>query len=622
MEGERNDIAMADSGHAQASAAPSASSSIATAWLDGTMTSAEAITDPHHPFFVNSTNAAGFKYKYPEAEPTPDGEDDVVWNRTFTAADSRMYNKNGKDANQSRKFRLSGETYNLTLTIHLENKKKHAKKWGSAFAIGDGSALKAGPKPKTVIKASEFASKESSADLRDPVANLGVLPLSISEMIKSEGRSRKTSSITAPSKQESPGPSNPHTMVSSALKMGSPAPPKIEKPAPKKKGTAAPVKKGAPKKPKPDASKSSNISAGTQGPLTKPPTASDSESNDGGEYCICRGPDDHRMMVFCEGGCEDWYHCSCVGVNEEDAKELLDRFICPKCKNEKLFTTWKRMCRYYNVDKTHRKAARVNENSKYCSDECGNKFFEYVFSKVRVDDAPSLGGELNQKEAATLLHSVKNAAEFHALGKKPQLPVEEDHDPNRPIGLDYVTPEEQHELDNLKRRKAVIEGQLLGYKNQVTLLGMIHDRAKIAAKHPSVDVKDMCGYDNRLAMNDAEFEKWMKSEEAKEAFKTGKLGPRTAETKGIAQVLPYPGQAAPATSDVPDALNNICIKSKKKCKHIQWREVHNQDFCNMIQVLEAELEKLKEKEDEIIDDAETREATKEYYANNITIQLF
>ncbi len=42
----------------------------------------------------------------------------------------------------------------ISLTFHI--------RWGSAVAIGDGSALKAGPKPKTVIKAANHTYKVST----------------------------------------------------------------------------------------------------------------------------------------------------------------------------------------------------------------------------------------------------------------------------------------------------------------------------------------------------------------------------------------------------------------------------------------------------------------------------
>ena len=73
-----------------------------------------------------SALGAKYKYKYPQAYPTPDGEDDEVWNKLYTAADSRLYNKHGKNANESKKYRMSGETRILALQMLQEKKDKVA----------------------------------------------------------------------------------------------------------------------------------------------------------------------------------------------------------------------------------------------------------------------------------------------------------------------------------------------------------------------------------------------------------------------------------------------------------------------------------------------------------------
>jgi COMPASS component SPP1 len=70
--------------------------------------------------------AKRYKYKYPEAYPTPPGEDDETWNKLFTAADSRLYNRHGKSATESKKYRASGETYQLALRMLQERKEKAA----------------------------------------------------------------------------------------------------------------------------------------------------------------------------------------------------------------------------------------------------------------------------------------------------------------------------------------------------------------------------------------------------------------------------------------------------------------------------------------------------------------
>lgn len=402
-----------------------------------------------------SNNVPGFKYKYPQAAPTPPGVDDTEWNKIYTAADSRNYNRHHKSAIESKKYRERGETYQLALKM-LEEKREKAKKVAEGGLSTPKSTQKA--KAPATAKKSDFPAtikKETSTASRDASPGGDKMTMGIAEKIKSEGRARKTSSV-APSDHGTPGPS-------SAPKMSSPAPPpaKMEKPAPKKRGTATTVKKPGPK-PKnrggkfhPAPSISSGLliyfigksgtpsSAGPRRPASRGNESTGSSSDDQ-RYCICKGRDDHRLMVECEAeDCDEWYHCSCLGMDEDDVNRLLDRFICPKCKTDKLFTTWRRVCRYSNVGKelgivTCRNPARVGDDekpsegppSKYCSEECKIKFMQYLLNKVRDDDKPSMGGALNRAEVSFLIKD-KNIAQIHALGQKPRLPKKEGADPSK-----------------------------------------------------------------------------------------------------------------------------------------------------------------------------------------------
>ena len=96
-------------------------------------------------------------------------------------------------------------------------------------------------------------------------------------------------------------------------------------------------------------------------------------NSDGEVYCICRKGDNHSWMIACDGGCDEWFHGKCVDIRERDG-DLIDKYICPKCQAKGIGqTTWKRMCRR----KECRKPAKVLQipPSKYCSIECGRKFF-------------------------------------------------------------------------------------------------------------------------------------------------------------------------------------------------------------------------------------------------------
>jgi COMPASS component SPP1 len=193
------------------------------------------------------------------------------------------------------------------------------------------------------------------------------------------------------------------------------------------------------------------------------------------------------------------------------------------------------------------------------------------------------------------------------------------------VGLDYLFPEEESTLEDIKNKKMDIQRKIEGYQNQLKLLKMVLDRAKIAAQHLK-EAKPLCGYDNRLAFNEAQFEAWCKTNEGKTALETGVLGPRTDETKLIDAHVLYTGQVVPEPAPVADILNNICLAPEKsKCKHNKlslWKDVHNTDLAFNMKLLRDQLDKLTIQEAEIIDDAETREAARHYYADNETTQLF
>uniref|UniRef100_A0AAR2JAV7 Lysine-specific demethylase PHF2 n=1 Tax=Pygocentrus nattereri TaxID=42514 RepID=A0AAR2JAV7_PYGNA len=63
-------------------------------------------------------------------------------------------------------------------------------------------------------------------------------------------------------------------------------------------------------------------------------------------YCICRLPYDvTQFMIECDA-CKDWFHGSCVGVDEDDAPDI-DIYHCPNCEK----THGKSTCEYLHLKK-------------------------------------------------------------------------------------------------------------------------------------------------------------------------------------------------------------------------------------------------------------------------------
>lgn len=131
------------------------------------------------------------------------------------------------------------------------------------------------------------------------------------------------------------------------------APPSKKRAAPKK-GTASSVKPAAKKRKldnesvdgtpsvqrsgTPATSRASNTPApkfrkqNSVTPARSSSVANGAEDEDGSEedteaYCICRKPDDHTLMIACDGPCEDWFHARCVSMDSAKAK-LIYKWYC------------------------------------------------------------------------------------------------------------------------------------------------------------------------------------------------------------------------------------------------------------------------------------------------------
>ena len=130
-----------------------------------------------------------------------------------------------------------------------------------------------------------------------------------------------------------PTPRNPKKGTASVIKRPAAKKRKIE--APSKDGTPFSQRSGTPnsnRASKPPASKAFKRSSATPAQSSPPRSADgdDDEDDDDGElFCICRRPDDHKWMIGCDGGCDDWFHGKCVNMKEEDA-ELIDKYICER----------------------------------------------------------------------------------------------------------------------------------------------------------------------------------------------------------------------------------------------------------------------------------------------------
>jgi hypothetical protein len=568
-----------------------------------------------------------YKYKYKEAAPKPDGVDEKEWDLTYTAADSRIYNRHDKKHKKSAAARVTGETYTLALKILAERRGKAAQgnnphamtsatsttttvamdpeyvkpqtSKGNKMRKVESTSPDETPEPPSEpgttntiadkVKGKSRAGKKpikqeafDNANAQPPAAFFGhqdpkepqpfgfgpssvpdfdpkhpfrgkdSLPTARQEFneLKStfknmtmdwkdsfdreaafEVNARDTNDFDPDEKMES-GAGKRYAGFEPFVRgsANSPVTSRSNTPAPKEATKTSKKKTNRGQKKKPAAAKKKATAKDDKGKGKSAEPEQDDEgsegasSNDGGEYCICRGPDDHRPMIACDN-CDEWYHCSCVGVKEGDVL-LIDKYICEKCHIPGThFTTWKPMCRLAGC----RKPCDLTRDppSKYCSPEHKTKFWEEAVKRAPDGPSPSRGGALTKDELKALLNKTKGDVKaFHALGQKPTLPTPPDAIEWNKI----LTEEEKGRLCQITADKMVLNTRSKGFKDKEKVVRMAMDRLKKATEARK-ELVGVCGWDTRLAMNEEEFQVWRNSEAGIKVFECGTLDGTFCEKK-------------------------------------------------------------------------------------------
>ncbi|KAF1353025.1 hypothetical protein EJ07DRAFT_134825 [Lizonia empirigonia] len=440
-----------------------------------------------------------------------------------------------------------------------------------------------------------------------------------------------------------------------------PAPSK-KRPAPasataKKKGTAKTTKPSNKKRriddngsersvtPSRPAKKGSH--AGTPALQSSPAPDDDDDDGDSSEdhnlYCICKKPDNHKWMIGCDGGCDDWFHGDCVNMKQAD-EGLVDKFICPLCEEAgRGNTTWKPMCRRDGC----RRPARVSKDlSKYCSDECGVLFMQEQLQRTagakgaakdkskkkkkvaRPDDARDddeeptpLGGVLRAKDLKALVDASPNIQAFKNLGSGVLSPphTASPTRPNFPPNPDdlALTAAEAERLTALHNEKSQLNDRLEVLKDREKFVSMAKEQAARVADREKIKLKEFCGYDARLSWSDAEFLLWRNGPHGRAAFHFATLAPSREQIAALGAG----GGDGSAVDDVDvhvavDAKESVCLK-KRCAKHPQWQKLNLQDArFEELEVVEAVREC--EKEERSVRERARRRCAKDTMAKELT----
>jgi len=379
------------------------------------------------------------------------------------------------------------------------------------------------------------------------------------------------------------------------------------------------------------------------------PTDDEGESSeDDALYCICRRPDNHRWMIGCDGGCDDWFHGTCVNMVQAD-EDLVDRFICPGCEEKgRGQTTWKPMCRREGC----RNPARLTKGkeSKYCSDECGTLFMSEQVQRTAGarghkkkakkksgkngeeatsddDEEPTpLGGVLRAKDLKALVDQSKDIQAFKNLGSgvlsppRTASPTKASFDGTlsstgqRTTDYLALTAGETERLNALRNEISQLKDRLEVLKDRERFVSMVKDQATHIADQEKIKAKDMCGYDSRLSWSDPEFLRWRNSKSGRAAFRFGTLTPSTEQLRSLAAVNGNVDGDVEIL-DVVEEKDLVCLK--KRCpKHPQWQKLNSQD-ARFEEVEIAESIRECEKEERSVRERALRRGKKEEMAREL-----
>ncbi|PWW74421.1 hypothetical protein C7212DRAFT_298299 [Tuber magnatum] len=261
-------------------------------------------------------------------------------------------------------------------------------------------------------------------------------------------------------------------------------------------------------------------------------------------YCICREPDSGKWMIACDGKCDDWYHGE-----------------CPRCTYKGYgCTTWKRKCRLT----TCRRPADVSKRppSKYCSDAHGVEFFELQLDSDRT--------RYTRSEIKSLASAVTGPAGFRRLGDRMPTPPLSDEN-----WKDY--PEEIERLGKIVQEKKALKNRAEANEDRALYIDWAKDRAKRVHEEMKADPdvkhtgKEICGFDERLALDEGEWEIWRASTEANAVFDNRRIDGR-----------------------------DVCIR--KKCeRHANWRSIFADESQLQGRLVSERLVQLKHEERKIKD---------------------
>jgi COMPASS component SPP1 len=283
-------------------------------------------------------------------------------------------------------------------------------------------------------------------------------------------------------------------------------------------------------------------------------------------------------MINCEI-CNDWFHGACVSLEESD-EPLIDNYVCPLCEGKgKGKTSWVRKCRLEGCKKPAiqavkgiRGGGKGVRGSKYCSDEHAVQFFRRKLNDLDTES-------ITKEQLKSLVQGI-GVEDFKILG---------DSEPSIPdtILSEYKSPDDDSRLADLRLEREKIARKMEIVALRQTFLHLVIEKTKqlnadlksslpqqlSVSKSKSktkAKAKEICGYDERLSLDDAEFLEWSATDEGKRIF-----AERRIDGEGE------------------------CNVERRRCRHSGWQGLRGEDILMEESLLRSQLDGISRQENVI-----------------------
>ncbi|KFY22403.1 hypothetical protein V493_06616 [Pseudogymnoascus sp. VKM F-4281 (FW-2241)] len=257
------------------------------------------------------------------------------------------------------------------------------------------------------------------------------------------------------------------------------------------------------------------------------------------DYCVCKQVKHGQKMIACEGGCENWFHVSCLDLLCDDTDGVA-KFICDDCEGT---TTYKRVCRLEGCNRPHSTTESVGEDgkpktvaSKYCSLEHRNEFWARTVAKAD----PLLVSQLRSYMEQTSLGDFKTAGDQPTRAGLPEVKTGPPYNEEGMFSFDTNLRDKCHK--NIAR----LTGSMAHYENRAKLVAMIKEYSsettkKYAEENKVVEnapkrakgksgksaARTICGFDPRVTVSRRWIEGYMATPEGDAVWKSGVIGEHT-----------------------------------------------------------------------------------------------